>query len=674
MTQHSAIDHIVIKGARAHNLKNIHLAIPKFKLIVITGLSGSGKSTLAFDTIFAEGQRRYIESLSAYARQFLQQLDKPDVDAIDGLAPTIAIEQKSVSRNPRSTVGTITEIYDYLRLLYAKVGEVHCPSCGRVIEARTIQSIVDEMLDIFQDKKVKIFSPIITGKKGEFKNEFIRLLSSGFSIVRVDGSEFYLDEGIHLDKNKRHDVELLVDRLRVTAERKQRLTEACELAAKLSSGLIQVDGPEGTRVYSEKFSCPYCHVAMPDLAPRSFSFNSPYGACPKCHGLGYIIEIDPELVVPDAELSISQGAVHPYKTSNGLTSYSTLIAALAKQYDFSLHEPFAALNDKQKNTVLYGTGNTPVRVVYQGQRSTFTTNKPYEGVVNNLMRRYRETQSDYIKREIERYMTKRPCPACQGQRLRPEVLGVTVFGMNIMEMTALPVTRVEELFHQPFAENKAEISAKIVREVRKRLTFLNQVGLEYLTLDREAATLSGGEGQRIRLATQIGSGLTGVLYVLDEPSIGLHRRDNMRLLKTLLGLRDLGNTVIVVEHDDEIIRRADHIIDLGPGAGRGGGRVVFSGDYPALKKSKGLTADYMFGRKHIHVPKKRRKRTSNRLRIVNAREHNLKNITVDIPWACLWYSPAFPAPARAPCWKTSCIAPCANACTGHWSIPARMKP
>lgn len=626
------LDFIHVKGAREHNLKNIEIKIPKYRLVIITGLSGSGKSTLAFDTIYAEGQRRYVESLSAYARQFLRQMDKPDVDSIDGLSPSIAIEQKTVSRNPRSTVGTITEIYDYLRLLFSKVSNVHCPECNKKIEAKTIQDITSEIMGRFDSKKVKIFSPLIRGRKGEFKNEFIRLLSAGFSIVKVDGSEYYLDEEITLNKNKKHDIDVLVDRLIVGEEKKQRIIEACELANSLSHGIIKIAVEDREELFSLSFACLECNIGISDLNPRAFSFNSPYGACEKCHGLGYTVSVDADLVIPDKALSIGNGAIKPFRSTDGVF-YGSVLKSLGKELGFSLNEPFEALKDHQKEAVLYGTGPNNINIEYQGANSLYITSKPFEGIVNNLQRRYMETDSEYIRKEIENYMTRLVCSECNGMRLKKEALSCRIFNRNIFEICELPIDGLYDLFiENSFESEKAVISQKIVKEVISRLGFLKQVGLEYLSLNREASTLSGGEGQRIRLATQIGSGLTGVMYVLDEPSIGLHRRDTDRLFNTLKDLRDLGNTVIIVEHDDLMIKNADHIVDLGPKAGKDGGSIVFSGNPENLIENDGLTAKFIKKELTIERAGKYRKIKKNKkLSVIGARENNLKGISVDIP-------------------------------------------
>ncbi len=630
------LDKIVIKGAREHNLKNFDLEIPKNRLIVITGLSGSGKSTLAFDTLYAEGQRRYVESLSAYARQFLNQMDKPDIDSIEGLSPSIAIEQKTVSKNPRSTVGTITEIYDYLRLLYSKASDVFCPSCGKRIQARTVQDISSEILSRYNSRKIKIYAPVIRGKKGEFKNEFIRLLSAGFSLVKVDQTEYYLDEQIVLDKNKKHDIDLLVDRLAVNLERKQRIIEACELAGSLGHGIIKIIHEDTEELFSQSFSCIDCNIGIPDLNPRVFSFNSPYGACPECHGLGYTASIDPDLVIPDRTLSLKEGAIKPFRRTEGIF-YSSILRSLSKHIGFSLSESFDRLSESQQETILYGTGSRDINIEYQGANSVYITNKPFEGIINNLQRRYMETDSDYIKKEIENYMKKSPCRNCGGQRLKKEALSCRVFGLNIHEICSLSIDSIHKMFSEnEFEGEKHLISEKIVKEIKNRLGFLKQVGLDYLTLNREAATLSGGEGQRIRLATQIGSGLTGVLYILDEPSIGLHKRDTERLFATLKELRDVGNTVVIVEHDDLIIKGSDHVVDLGPKAGKDGGHIIYSGEPSGLLKDQGLTGQYISGRKQIALPRKyRRQKKGLNLTVNGARQNNLKDISVDIPLGLL---------------------------------------
>jgi excinuclease ABC subunit A len=731
-------DKIVIRGAREHNLKNIDVTIPRDKLVVITGLSGSGKSSLAFDTIFAEGQRRYIESLSAYARQFLDKMEKPDVDHIDGLSPAISIDQKGTTHNPRSTVGTVTEIHDYLRLLYARIGHQHCPQCGREVSQQTIQQIVDAILTLPEGTRIMLLAPLVQGRKGEYKNIFDEMRRSGYIRMRVDGTIVDLSDEIELDKQKKHTLEVVVDRLAIRKERRlseerpspfplgqrpqlkavaerpalydinagrhasengataepdilpqaqddvdpafrQRLTDSLETTLKLGNGVVLVKVVDGEEIlFSEKAACVYCGISLPEIAPRTFSFNSPHGACPTCTGLGTQQEIDAELVVTHPELSLSQGAIAPWsKVVNGSQWHASILAALAKRYNFSLDTPWRELTQEQQQVVLYGS-EEPLTIRYtpqHGHTRSYTIH--FEGVIPNLDRRYKQTDSDMIREEIEGYMSARICPDCHGARYRPEALAVTVGGRNIFQVSRLSIVLAQRFFqeleaetltmtpHLPVSSNgnghnsdgepKAPdplatidpdgplvqvtltererfIARQVLKEIRARLQFLVDVGLDYLTLDRAAASLSGGEAQRIRLATQIGSGLMGVLYILDEPSIGLHQRDNARLIKTLLRLRDLGNTLLVVEHDEDTMRAADHIIDIGPGAGEHGGRVVAEGNYQQIvANTNSLTGDYLSRRRHIPIPERRRTGSGHSLLIKGARENNLKNIDVEIP-------------------------------------------
>jgi len=644
-------EYISIRGARQHNLKNIDLDIPRDKLVVITGLSGSGKSSLAFDTIYAEGQRRYVESLSAYARQFLGQMDKPDVDLIEGLSPAISIDQKSRSRSPRSTVGTVTEIYDYLRLLYARVGVPHCPVCGREITRQTVQQIVDAVLRLDEGSRIMIMGPLIRDRKGEHRRIIQDLRKAGYVRMRIDGEIHDVDEEIALDRYKMHSVEAVVDRLvirrykadereRMEADR-NRLSDSVETALKLGDGVMMVSALGGEeRLFSERYSCPQCGISLPEIEPRSFSFNSPHGACPACTGLGIKQELDSNLIVPSLNLSLAQGAIKPWaSTSKNDGYFAHLLRAVADHYHFSVDAPWRELSREHRRIVLYGSGGETVAVRYTNQYgSTRTHETTFEGVIPNLERRYKETSSDYIRTSIEGYMTTISCPVCKGRRLRPGSLAVTVGGIAIDELTHMAVDQakgfVEHLWEE-FSEREKLIAHQIVKELLSRLRFLEDVGLHYLTLDRGAATLSGGEAQRIRLATQIGSQLMGVLYILDEPSIGLHQRDNQQLIETLEHLRDLGNTVLVVEHDEATIRAADHIIDLGPGAGEQGGYVVCQGclaDILACPES--LTGQYLSGIKGVPVPKHRRPGNGKALLVVGARENNLKNLTVRIPLGC----------------------------------------
>jgi excinuclease ABC subunit A len=626
-------DAIVVKGAREHNLKNVDVTIPREKLIVITGLSGSGKSSLAFDTIYAEGQRRYVESLSAYARQFLGLMEKPDVDQIDGLSPAISIDQKSTSRNPRSTVATVTEIYDYLRLLFARIGVPHCPVCGKEVVRRTVASVIDQVVVADKDARLMILAPIIIDKKGAFEHIPEQYLRAGFARARVDGVVYALDEFPDLDKNLRHKIEIVVDRLVNDEASRTRLAQSIEQAVEVAEGKVLVlnaDTNEAT-MHSLMYACPdHPEVAIPDLEPRTFSFNSPHGACPVCTGLGNRLVVDPELVIPNGRLTIAEGAIRPYNRINMDNWYIRKLQAVAERHGFSLTEPTAQISDANMQRILYGTGDEVFRVSLGHGRAFDTT---YEGVIPNLERRHKETESDFMRRDIERFMQEKPCAACNGLRLKPEVLAVTVSSHNIMEICNLSIDEAVEYFQTlELNERDTSIARLVLKEILARLTFLQDVGLNYLTLLRGATTLSGGEAQRIRLATQIGSGLMGVLYVLDEPSIGLHQRDNNRLIGTLKHLRDLGNTVIVVEHDEETIRTADYLLDIGPGAGIHGGHIVAEGTPDEVEKTEGsITGQYLSGKRVIAVPKKRRTGNGKALIIRGARENNLKNVTVELP-------------------------------------------
>jgi excinuclease ABC subunit A len=632
-----AQDKIVVRGAREHNLKNIHLEIPRDKLVVITGLSGSGKSSLAFDTIYAEGQRRYVESLSAYARQFLEQMEKPDVDTIEGLSPAISIEQKTTSRNPRSTVGTVTEIHDYLRLLFARVGRPHCPECGKEIKSQTVQQIVDQVMALPAGTRLQILAPIVRGRKGEFRKEFEHLRKSGYVRVKVDGAVRELGEEIPLDKNKKHTLEVLVDRLVVKDNIHKRLADSLATALHLSEGIAKVEIASGEElVFSERFACVDCGVSLPEVSPRMFSFNNPYGACPQCDGLGTKMYFDPDLIVPNPDLSIREGAVVPWQGRSSM-HFHQILEALGEHYKIDLYGPFRSLPPAVKQAILFGSNGEQIKFSSdRGDRRNFYY-RDFEGVIPNLERRYRETDSEIIREEMEKYMNFRPCSACQGARLRRESLFVRINGLNIHEVTQKSIRETLSFFSGlDLSPREKEIARRILKEIAERLGFLVNVGLDYLTLSRPSATLSGGESERIRLATQIGSGLVGVLYILDEPSIGLHQRDNARLLSTLKRLRDLGNTILVVEHDEETIREADFVIDLGPGAGVHGGEVVFSGTPGEMMKApNSLTGQYLSGRLQIPLPRRRRRPGGKYLTLVGAAENNLKNLTVRIPLGLL---------------------------------------
>jgi excinuclease ABC subunit A len=631
-------EEIVIKGARVHNLQNVSLNIPRHKLVVLTGLSGSGKSSLAFDTLYAEGQRRYVESLSAYARQFLGLMDKPDVDRIDGLPPAISIDQKSAPRNPRSTVGTVTEIYDYLRLLFSRTGTPYCPECGRLIERQTVKQMAERVFSQQAGKQFLILSPLVRDRKGEHRQLLKDARAGGYARVRLDGVVYTLEEAmtLSLDRQKRHSVEVVVDRYFLDEKPdKPRLIDSLETAVQLGDGLVVVqDVDAGTeQLFSEEFSCPHCHINLSSLEPRDFSFNSPHGACPDCTGLGTQQKIDPDLVLPNKKLSLAEGAVKPWSKSGRSRWYDRLLRALADSLGFSMDKPVGKLKQADLSAILYGAGE-PIAVRTRGG-SWETT---YEGVVPQLMRRYKETESDHTRAEIEQFMVEQPCPTCQGKRLKPAPLAVQVGGKNINDIVIMSVDEVLDFFQNlaagrpaSFTAHKRTVAKQVLKEIVARLLFLHDVGLSYLTLDRRAGTLAGGESQRIRLATQIGSGLVGVLYILDEPSIGLHQRDNNRLIKTLRNLRNLGNTVIVVEHDEETIRAADRVVDIGPGAGEHGGKVIFQGTPRQLARSATLTGKYLAGKARIDVPSSWRPGNGKQLTIVEAGEHNLQNVTVAIP-------------------------------------------
>jgi len=625
---------IFIKGAREHNLKNIDVEIPRDKFVVITGLSGSGKSSLAFDTIYAEGQRRYVESLNAYARQFLGLMEKPDVDYIEGLSPAISIEQKSTSRNPRSTVGTVTEIYDYFRLLFARIGTPHCPECGRVVERQTVQQIVDMVLDWSEGTKILILAPVIRGRKGEYKELFSQFRKDGFVRVRVDGETYQLEDEIPLDKNKKHDLELVVDRLVIGPDMQKRLTDSVELALKQASGLLYVHNMDAGEdvLFSEQFACAHCNLSFEEPAPRTFSFNSPFGACPNCDGLGLLTEIDPGLIVPNENLSINQGAIAILNNRREGWLFD-LIGSLAVELNFKLSTPWKDIPVDIRHTILYGLGEKKIRFKYRRENANLEWDSKYEGVINNLLRRYKQTSSNHVRRWIEGYMNTLECTECNGSRLKPEALAVTINNKNIAQLTDLSIKEAVVFFKNiDLTNQQQQIAHQILKETNQRLSFLNNVGLEYLSLSRAAGTLSGGEAQRIRLATQIGSQLVGVLYILDEPSIGLHQRDNQRLIKTLRHLRDLGNTVLVVEHDKETIEMADYVIDLGPCAGRHGGEVIAAGTPQKIAASKkSLTGLYLSGKKCIPLPPKRRDGNGKYLEIIGARGNNLKKLDVKFP-------------------------------------------
>ncbi|HOJ76970.1 MAG TPA: excinuclease ABC subunit UvrA [Bacillota bacterium] len=627
---------IRIKGAREHNLKNVDLEIPRDQLVVFTGLSGSGKSSLAFDTIYAEGQRRYVESLSAYARQFLGQMDKPDVDYIEGLSPAISIDQKTTSHNPRSTVGTVTEIYDYLRLLFSRIGQPHCPDCNQPITQQTVEQIVDQVMQLPEGTKFQVLAPVVRRRKGEYDKLFEDLRRDGFVRVRVNGEIRDLSETITLERYKQHTIEVVVDRLILKPGIEQRLADSLEIALKLAKGLVTIVTNDGTEsVYSEKFACPDCGFSFEELAPRMFSFNSPFGACPDCSGLGFKMEIDPELII-DKEKSLNQGAVKFWSSDQDSWSLQYLLA-VAKHFKLDPDQPLKNATKEQLDVLLFGSKGEKIEIIYQSHNRELKHFAVFEGVARNLERRFHETNSEFIRREIQRFMTVNPCESCKGTRLKKESLSVYINGLNISQVTQLSVLDAKEFFnHLKLTEREQIIAKQVLKEINARLGFLLDVGLDYLTLDRTAGTLSGGEAQRIRLATQIGSSLVGVLYILDEPSIGLHQRDNERLLNTLKGLRDLGNTVIVVEHDEEMIREADFIVDIGPGAGVHGGEIVAAGDLATIMaEPNSITGRYLSGKSFIPVPDKRRKPNGKSIEIIGAKEHNLKKINVKIPLGVL---------------------------------------
>lgn len=626
-------DQLIVKGARQHNLKNIDISLPRDSFNVITGLSGSGKSSLAFDTIYAEGQRRYVESLSAYARQFLGQMDKPDVDYIEGLSPAISIDQKTTSRNPRSTVGTVTEIYDYLRLLFARVGHAHCPQCGKPISQQTIQQMTDDVMTFPEGSKILIIAPMIRGKKGEHKSVFEQLRKEGFSRVRVDGVVRTLDEDIDLQKTKKHDIDVVVDRLVVKEGIESRLTDSMETAAKWGEGLVlvvEVDGPE--HMYSQHFACPDCHISLPKIEPRMFSFNSPFGACPACAGIGSTMEVDEDMVIPDGSISFANGAVVAL-SNNPNAWFMRQLEGLLRQNGYSLNNSFDELPKKLQEEIMHGS-REKVSFDYENMRGEVKTfHTEYEGILPMVKRRHSEASTDAMREEFEKFMSIKPCTTCHGARLKPEVLAITVGGKNIEEVTDMTIKEAAQFFSSlSLSQRELVIGEQILKEIKARLGFLNNVGLDYLTMSRAAGTLSGGEAQRIRLATQIGSGLVGVLYILDEPSIGLHQRDNDRLIETLKGLRDLGNTLLVVEHDEDTMRAADFLVDIGPGAGEHGGQVIAAGPVPeVMANPKSITGQYLAGKKFIALPEKRRKPGKAAIEVRGAKENNLQNINVKFP-------------------------------------------
>ncbi len=630
-----ALDKIIIKGARVHNLKNIDIELPRDKFIVMTGLSGSGKSSLAFDTIYAEGQRRYVESLSSYARMFLGQMDKPDVDYIEGLSPAISIDQKTTSKNPRSTVGTVTEIYDYLRLLFARVGAPYCPSCGKMIQKQTVEQIVDQVLEFPEGTRIQILAPLVSGQKGTHKKLFEEIKKKGFVRIKVNGEVYDVAEPPELDKNKKHDVAVIVDRIVIKEGIENRLADSLETVFSLSDGILKVDNLNENKeyVFSKNFGCPDCGINFPEINPRMFSFNNPYGACSVCGGLGTKMEISPELVVPDPKKSIRQGAIAPWNTKfNGI--YMQTIMTIAEKYGFSVDIPFEDLSDKEKKIILYGSGKEIIRFEYvNGEGDVRKYKSVFEGVIPNLERRHLETNSDFMRTEIEKYMENHPCSGCHGARLKEEALAIKIGEKNIYEVTIMTIEEAFRFFvNLQFGDRDLLIANQIINEIKARLSFLLNVGLDYLTLARNSGTLSGGEAQRIRLATQIGSGLVGVLYILDEPSIGLHQRDNEKLIRALKELRDLGNTLIVVEHDEDTIREADYIVDIGPYAGARGGEVIAAGTPEEIIHSENsITGQYLSGRKKIEIPEKRKKPGSNYIEIVGAEENNLQKINAKIP-------------------------------------------
>ena len=628
--------YIRIRGASEHNLKHIDVDIPRDEFVVLTGLSGSGKSSLAFDTIYAEGQRRYMESLSSYARQFLGQMEKPNVEKIEGLSPAISIDQKSTNRNPRSTVGTVTEIYDYFRLLYARIGIPHCPNCGKEIKKQTVDQMVDQIMKLPERTRIQLLAPVVRGRKGEHQKLFEQAKRSGYVRVQVDGNTYELTEEIKLDKNKKHNIEIVVDRLVVKEGIEKRLTDSIENVLELSNGLLMVDIVDGeTMQFSQSFSCPDCGISIDEIEPRSFSFNNPFGACPECFGLGYKMEFDEELMIPDKRLSLAEGAIQVmgWQSSTDKKSFTyAILKALSEEYGFSLDTPYKELPAEVRNMLIHGTNGRPVKVYYKGQRGEGVYDIAFEGLIKNVERRYRETGSDTMKQQYEEFMRITPCKCCGGQRLKKESLAVTVSGKNIYEITAMSIRNLDAyLKEMELTEQQHLIGDRVLKEIRARVGFLMDVGLDYLSLSRATGSLSGGEAQRIRLATQIGSGLVGVAYILDEPSIGLHQRDNDKLLNSLKGLKDLGNTLIVVEHDEDTMRAADYIVDIGPGAGEHGGEVIATGTAEEIMKNKNsITGAYLSGRIKIPVPKERRKPTGF-ITVKGARENNLKNIDVKIP-------------------------------------------
>ena len=629
-------DNIIVKGAKANNLKNINVTIPRDKLVVITGLSGSGKSSLAFDTLYAEGQRRYVESLSSYARQFLGLMEKPDVESIEGLSPAIAIDQKTTSKNPRSTVGTVTEIYDYIRLLYARIGEPHCPKCGKKIEKQTIDQIVETVMNLEENTKIQILAPVVRGKKGEYKALLESFAKEGFVRVRVDGTVYELTDDIDLDRKKKHNIELIVDRLIIKEDIRSRLAESIEISLKYANNLVVISTPKEEMLFSQNYACPDCNISIEELSPRMFSFNNPFGACPECTGIGYLMRINEDLVIPDKNKTLYDGvkAFGASTMKKGDTMAKMYFESIAKHYGVDIKVPIKKLPRDFLDKILYGTGTEEIDFRYTSAAGERKFKAPFEGVIPTLERRYRETKSQGMREFYEYYMTESPCEACHGARLRKESLAVTVGGKNIQELTDMPISKIQEFMNNlKLDKTKTLIANQILKELNKRLQFLVDVGLEYLTLSRPAGTLSGGEAQRIRLATQIGAGLTGVLYILDEPSIGLHQRDNDKLIATLKKLRDLGNTLLIVEHDEDTMYAADQIIDIGPGAGVHGGNVMAQGTAEEVKLVKdSVTGQYLSGRKKIEVPKKRRKVVKSKaIEVKNATENNLKNISVKFP-------------------------------------------
>ncbi|MBN2221327.1 MAG: excinuclease ABC subunit UvrA [Vallitaleaceae bacterium] len=634
-------DKIVIKGAKEHNLKNISIELPRDQFIVMTGLSGSGKSSLAFDTIYAEGQRRYIESLSSYARQFLGQMEKPDVEIIEGLSPAISIDQKTTSRNPRSTVGTVTEIYDYFRLLYARIGVPHCPECGKEIQKQTVDQIVDHLLNMEKGTKIQLLAPVVRGKKGQHMKILDQAKRSGYVRVLIDGNSYDLSEEIDLDKNKKHNISIIVDRLVIKDGIEKRLSDSIETVSKLTGGNLEVD-VNGSEIitFSQNFACSDCDISIEEIEPRMFSFNNPFGACPECHGLGFTMKFDPELIVPNPNLSIRDGAIQApgWGGASNKSSYTiNIFIALAERYGFSIDTPYGELEDEIKEIIMYGNHGEKLKIKYQNDHMSGVYESEFEGIINSLTRRYRETSSDYMKQEYEELMTNNACPSCHGKRLRKEAIAVTVGEKNIAEITDEPISDIKIFLENlKLSTRQAFIGEQILKEIKARINFLVDVGLDYLSLSRSAGTLSGGEAQRIRLATQIGSGLVGVVYILDEPSIGLHQRDNDRLLATLKHLRDLGNTLIVVEHDEDTILQADYLVDIGPEAGAHGGEIIYSGSVSGIFDcEKSITGQYLSGKRRIEVPKQRRTMDGRWLKVIGAQENNLRNVDIEIPLGIL---------------------------------------